>query len=505
MRAMRRRPLRPALALVLAALVALTLAPASGASARTPVSPQPQTTTRSVLPSCTGYTSQTVPPKTIRVYRTKLGRVDVVDFKRYVKDVLPREWIPSWDSRSLEAGAMAAKTFAWHQVLHRKSTTYVHQGTCYDVKDTVADQLYVPGSAHPRTDAAVDATWSQYMHRGGEIFLSQFCANMNCSDVSSRDTCGKAANGVRMSQWGSQDCARRLGREHRSILTTYYGTLTFGSAKKPQPMSAQSISGSGDFTGDGRPDVLGYTPSRNGGAITIYRGSSAGTLVNPSTFGSGWSAYNGLLRLDADGDGRQDVLARVAATGELHLHRGTGKGTLPPVLVAGSEDWNTYAQLVSPGDLTGDGRPDVLAVTPGGQLFRFTVTPSGTSAVLAGKTRLALGWNRFSRVIGPGDLTRDGRADLLTVDRTSGLLRLYATNPDGTVSYRSRVGTGWHTHLDVTALGDLTRDGVPDIAAVSSRWPYDLLIYRGRASVASPYPFEPVARPRGFHQFTGLF
>ncbi|WP_198150358.1 FG-GAP-like repeat-containing protein [Janibacter melonis] len=506
---MRRRPLRPALALVLAALVALTLAPASGAdpvSPRTPVSPEPRAAARAAaLPGCSGYTSHTVPPTTIRVYRTKLGRVDVVDFKQYVKDVLPREWIPSWDSRSLQAGAMAAKTFAWHQVLYRKSTSYVHQGVCYDVKDTVADQLYVPGSAHPRTSAAVDATWSTYMHRGGQIFLSQFCANMNCSDVRSRDTCGYATNGVRMSQWGTQDCAARLGRDHRSILRIYYGSISLGTARPAPPMSTRSISGSGDFSGDGRPDMIGYDPSRNGGQGVVYHGTTSGRLANPRVIGGSWARYNALLRLDVDGDGRQDVLARVASTGELVLLRGTGKGTLAPVSVRSTEDWNAYAQLVSPGDLTGDGRPDVLTVTPGGQVHRFTIASSGGSAVVTGKTRVALGWARFSHVVGPGDLTGDGRPDLLTVDAQTGVLRLYATTATGTPAYRAQIGTGWHRLRHVTALGDLTRDGRPDVGAVGASAPFDLRVYKGRSVVTRPVSGTPSRQSGGFGRFAGLF
>src|SRR3990172_12989059 len=39
--------------------------------------------------------------------------LQVVDFKDYVKHVLPNEWISSWPREALRAGAMAAKMYAW--------------------------------------------------------------------------------------------------------------------------------------------------------------------------------------------------------------------------------------------------------------------------------------------------------------------------------------------------------------------------------------------------------
>ena len=45
---------------------------------------------------CGTYRSETIPPLTIRVFRTATGAVETVDFRAYVKNVLSREWISSW-------------------------------------------------------------------------------------------------------------------------------------------------------------------------------------------------------------------------------------------------------------------------------------------------------------------------------------------------------------------------------------------------------------------------
>ena len=62
-------------------------------------------------------------PTTILVYRVSRDRVDRVAFKTYVKNVLPNEWISSWPSASLGAGAMAVKSYGWYWALHSTWTT----------------------------------------------------------------------------------------------------------------------------------------------------------------------------------------------------------------------------------------------------------------------------------------------------------------------------------------------------------------------------------------------
>ncbi len=67
-------------------------------------------------------------PATIRVRVTGYAYCDtsrpytvqVVDFKDYVKHVLPNEWISSWPGEALRAGAMAAKMYAWTYIVDRR-------------------------------------------------------------------------------------------------------------------------------------------------------------------------------------------------------------------------------------------------------------------------------------------------------------------------------------------------------------------------------------------------
>ncbi|MEV4620070.1 peptidase inhibitor family I36 protein [Asanoa sp. NPDC049573] len=154
-------------------------------------------------------------PTTILVYRVSLGRVDRVDFKTYVKNVLPNEWISSWPRASLESGAMAVKSYGWYWALH--STRKTPGGACYDVRDDTGDQVYRPSSALASTSAAVDNTWSTRMTRSGNILQAHYCATTTA--------CGAWVDGNWLSQYGSRDLANG-GSTYQAILRSYYSGIT---------------------------------------------------------------------------------------------------------------------------------------------------------------------------------------------------------------------------------------------------------------------------------------
>ncbi|HEX7066824.1 MAG TPA: SpoIID/LytB domain-containing protein, partial [Candidatus Limnocylindria bacterium] len=147
---------------------------------------------------CGSYRSETTPPPTIRVYRSATGAVDTVDFRAYVKNVLSREWISSWTTESLRAGALAVKHYGWYQVVHWRG--YVTPGgECFDVFDTTRDQHYDPSRpTYATMAAAVDATWGTLALKNGRLFATYYNAG------SSGEACGANANGWQMFQWGTQ-------------------------------------------------------------------------------------------------------------------------------------------------------------------------------------------------------------------------------------------------------------------------------------------------------------
>jgi hypothetical protein len=178
--------------------------------------------------ACAGYTSETAPPPTIRVYRAATGAVDTVDFRAYVKNVLSREWISSWTTESLRAGALAVKNYAWYYVVRWRG--YVSAaGQCFHVFDTTRDQHYDPSRpTYASMSAAVDATWNTLATKNGRLFATYYNAG------ATNEACGANANGWQMFQWGSQGCGL-AGRSAAEIMAIYYWGSVVSAAPAPAP------------------------------------------------------------------------------------------------------------------------------------------------------------------------------------------------------------------------------------------------------------------------------
>ncbi len=85
-----------------------------------------------------------------------------------------------------------------------------------------------------------------------------------------------------------------------------------------------------------------------------------------------------------------------------------------------------------------------------------------------------------------GDLTGDGKADIVAKDK-SGVLWLYkgTGNYKAPFSSRTRVGGGWNTYNNIVSVGDIDIDGVTDLVARNKSGA--LYLYKGTGNAASPF------------------
>ena len=229
------------------------------------------------------------------------------------------------------------------------------------------------------------------------------------------------------------------------------------------PMPPSSLSDStADFNGDWNNDVLARWTST--AVLKLYRGTGAGSLSIGAQIGTGWGGMSALETPgDLSGDGAQDVLARQASTGDLWMYKGDGAGgwRLPRVRVG--TGWNGMNAIIGVGDLTGDGRPDLVARSAStGVLYLYPGT--GTGRWLPRST-IGTGWNRYSTIVGPGDFNGDGRADVLARERATGILWLLPGSGTGTLGPRVQVGTGWNGMTAILSPGDLNGDRTSDLLA----------------------------------------
>lgn len=168
----------------------------------------------------TAWASKKEPPETIRVLRTASGRVEKVNFKRYVIDVMASgEWPTTMPPALLEAGALAVKQYAWYYALegnHRDGDQNA-SGQCYDVRDDARDQVYRPESAEPtkKQKAARDALWGLSLRKRDTFFLTGYRRG-------SATECAVDADSWRLYTRSAKDCAKRLDYDSERILRAYY-------------------------------------------------------------------------------------------------------------------------------------------------------------------------------------------------------------------------------------------------------------------------------------------
>ncbi|MEW2510407.1 FG-GAP-like repeat-containing protein [Streptomyces sp. NPDC046870] len=202
----------------------------------------------------------------------------------------------------------------------------------------------------------------------------------------------------------------------------------------------------GDLNGDRRNDILVRFGSGELRAYRTMRGQAFLTSTPHTSLGTGWNQYDVLTSPgDITGDGRPDLIARKASTGEVFLYKGTSTGKLS-ARVRIAANWSGYKKVVGVGDFNRDGRGDLLAQDRSNTLWRYDGNGSGG---FRSRVKVASGWgSSYNVVVGAGDITGDGRADIVSRD-TAGNLWRNSGNGAGSFGPRTKIGTGWQAYKGV--------------------------------------------------------
>ncbi|MFJ6631265.1 FG-GAP-like repeat-containing protein [Streptomyces sp. NPDC091376] len=203
-----------------------------------------------------------------------------------------------------------------------------------------------------------------------------------------------------------------------------------------------------DLTGDGCNDVIAR--NSNGDLYShelLCRFANSPQFEGSTLLGKGWNQFNVLTTPgDLTGDGRADMVARQATTGDMYLYANDGAGKLKARGRIGT-NWKLYRTIFGAGDINGDGIGDVLAVDKANSLWRYDGTAAGTlkPRVLVFAGNWAVGRNVL---VGAGDITGDGRPDLISRNAAGDLLR---NNGTGTGGFRStvKIATGWNRYKGI--------------------------------------------------------
>lgn len=210
----------------------------------------------------------------------------------------------------------------------------------------------------------------------------------------------------------------------------------------------------GDLDGDGRADFAAVAQD----AVEIFKGSDAGPRLFATFTAAGVSGPG-----DLDGNGLPDLV--LLRDGGLALVRMTPDGFAAPEAIPLPEGHLIDAPTESAGDMNGDGYPDFAALGKDSQGQRSAYLFTGRP----GLPRLSALWptDRDARLATAGDVDGDGYGDLLlgaaasdrvTVIRGTGTGPRLLSDPLPTLAVP---GPGAHR---LALVGDTNADGFDDVA-----------------------------------------
>lgn len=160
----------------------------------------------------------------------------------------------------------------------------------------------------------------------------------------------------------------------------------------------------------------------------------------------------------------------------------------PTPVTAGTKvgnGWQIMDQLTTGPAFAGGTTRDIVAREAA--TTKLILYHGTTSGGFSGRTVLGPGWGAMSQVVSPGDFDGDGKADLLAIERSTGILWLYPGRGDNSFSSRRAIGNGWQTVLAMNTAGDLTGDGRPDLVGVLSNGTVRVYPFSGTGRFLAAY------------------
>ena len=257
------------------------------------------------------------------------------------------------------------------------------------------------------------------------------------------------------------------GFRHRKLLSADWGgyNLTTGVA---------------DMTGDGKNDLL----ARDGtGTLWLVPGDTARSLGSPVALPKKWNSYDLISGMgDVTNDGKPDFIARKRKSGLTFIYPGDNRGAVGrrygPYTAFKRVDF-----LASSGQLVGNKRSDLVGRKRNGRLVAFANTGGKNIGRIIDTGAV---FNDTNLVLNVGDWNGDGNGDVMTRSASTGAMYFRAGNGRRRFADPVLAGSRWGSihagsrwgsiHL-ITAVGDITGDGFPDLMGQRRRGP--MRIYPG--------------------------
>lgn len=268
-----------------------------------------------------------------------------------------------------------------------------------------------------------------------------------------------------------------------------------------------------DVSSDGKRDIVVVDQAVPANVWTLL-GNGNGTFQTPTSVALSGTSGNGDVFSDLNGDGLLDIAEMDSDTNELTIYLATSATTYASAVSYPTSDTVEDACSLSAGDLTGDGKPEVVNancndntltvyVNNGDGTFQTGVyyaaglsAPSGTTADL------------YPEAVTIADMNGDGKADIISSNDNSADVTILLGNGDGTVTVPSiGYAVGGYPYQPAI-VGDFNGDGNVDLVVADLEFSLVFLKGYGDGSFRSSLDyFAPIAsdNPSGVTVATGDF
>ncbi len=244
------------------------------------------------------------------------------------------------------------------------------------------------------------------------------------------------------------------------------GTISFDTKVDFTTGTGPRSVSTGDFDGDGKTDLA--VTNYNSDSISVFRNTGSGTIsfatkVDYITGASPISVSTG----DFDGDGKPDLAVANWNSNTVSVFRNTGSsGTIS---FADTVNFITGAgpYSASAGDLDGDGKSD-LAVANSGSNTISVFRNTGSSGIISFADTVEFTTGAYPVSVSTGDLDGDGNADLAVANYGSNTVSVFRnTGSSGTISFAATVDFTTGQGPWSVSTGDLDGDGKTDLAVAN--------------------------------------
>ena len=231
----------------------------------------------------------------------------------------------------------------------------------------------------------------------------------------------------------------------------------------------------GDFSGDGKPDVLSIDQANR---LLFYtnKGDGTGALLAPTSLAVGVAPMF-VIAADLNGDGKLDAATANSGANDVSVVYGNGDGSFKPQV---KFDVSDFPWAIAAGDMNGDRLLDLVTANAGG----VTVILNDGAGGFQPAIHQSFGNGSTYAHVALGDLDGDGKLDVVTAAAGGGGgVTIYLGKGDGSLRSPTNIPL---PAVDI-ALADLNRDGALDIAVKPG---LNVLLGDGKGGFCAPRFFS---------------